>query len=307
MKDKDEKVIIPIMHTDLKSYDQFSFDPPDILYHYTDLNGASGIIISKSLRLTKLSYLNDTSELKLGISIFRDFAQKKAAEISNSEKKEFLYSAAHQLDSFEETNICVSSFCENGDLLSQWRAYGRANTAIAVGFSSRQLKRYTNNGLINLWKCVYDPKIQTQIMLDLIENLLKSYDIIESVNGNKTSLWQKSKKDLIGYFNTTFLRIAPVLKNNHFCEEKEWRLITVPMKVNDDNYNALITNDRVSQYYSLDFTIFPEEGINLINTISIGPSKEQKLVADALWVFINKNGFKLQSIYTSQIPYRSQW
>jgi hypothetical protein len=301
---EDKKVKIPIMHADLKTYKIFASDPPDILYHYTDLNGASGIISSKSLYLTKLSYLNDTSELKLGISMFQDYAKKKAEEISNFEKKEFLYSSAHQLNSFEETNICVSSFCENGDLLSQWRAYGKP-VGVAIGFSSKHLKRFLDNGLINLWRCVYDQALQIQIILDLIDILLRSYDIIESLNRDKISLWHRAKKDLIGYFNTTFLRVTPVLKNAHFSEEKEWRLISVPIRSDNINYHALIGNNSASQYYSLGFSRFPEDGANLIDNVSIGPAKEQKLVADAIWVFMKEHGFKPNGIYPSQIPYRS--
>ena len=276
------EVKIPIKHMDLKSYAVFASDPPDILHHYTDLNGASGIISSKSLRLTKLSYLNDTSELKHGISMFQGHAEKTASKIADTEKREFLYIVARQLNSFEDINICVSSFCEDGDLLSQWRAYGRT-IGVAIGFSSNQLRRYIDSGLLNLWKCVYDPSIQNQIIIDLIEILLKSYDIIESTHSDKSALWNKAKQVLIGHFNTTFLRVTPVLKSVHFSEEKEWRLISAPIRSDNKDYHALISNNRVTQYYSLNFLNFPEDGAQLIDKVSIGPSKAARVKRVVTW------------------------
>src|SRR5438067_10707873 len=44
------------------------------------------------------------------------------------------------LEGFRRTNICVASFCEENDLLSQWRAYGNDGRGISLGFGSAGLR-----------------------------------------------------------------------------------------------------------------------------------------------------------------------
>jgi hypothetical protein len=115
---------IPLQLRDLDSSASalFMSSPPKELFHYTSLDGARGIIESKSLRLTKFTYLNDTSEFRHAIGLFRAEVHT-AIQSLNHGHREFLRKVAAQLDSFESTNICIASFCEDGDLLSQWRGY----------------------------------------------------------------------------------------------------------------------------------------------------------------------------------------
>ena len=175
--------------SDLKSFALLaSEEPPSQLYHYTDLDGANGIITSKSLWLTKIQYLSDISELKLGINLFREVADFMASKIKDSGKKEFINTVSEQLGSSTETNICVASFCENGDLLSQWRAYGNSGNGVALGFSGKTLRQLSNAGLIHLWKCIYNKQQQDAIALDLVNLLLKLYDNIKKgISQNRVS------------------------------------------------------------------------------------------------------------------------
>lgn len=216
----EEGIRIPIKYSDLPSHKLFACEPPSVIYHYTNYEGAKGIIENKSLWLTKLSYLNDTTELRLAIDLFRNIARKKAQELTDQEKRKFLKDASHQLQSFEETNICVVCFCESGDLLSQWRSYGNASKGIALEFNANSLKRLSNTGLMNLWKCLYNTSEHIKVISELIDMLLNSYDVV-SEGRQRNEAWEKTKEGLIGYFNSTFLQIAPVIKNSHFHEEKE--------------------------------------------------------------------------------------
>jgi hypothetical protein len=53
-----------------------SKNPPQIVYHYTDINGLLGIIESDCIWATHVSRLNDSSEYLHGIKVVRDFVQK---------------------------------------------------------------------------------------------------------------------------------------------------------------------------------------------------------------------------------------
>jgi len=99
----EESVAVPIGYQYLPSLSLFACEPPELLYHYTDCDGANGIVTSKSIRLTALRYLNDTSELRLAIKLFQDVASKTAENLGDKEKSDFLKRAGQQLDSFTET------------------------------------------------------------------------------------------------------------------------------------------------------------------------------------------------------------
>ena len=46
----EEGVKIPLGYIDIPSHKLFACEPPNEIYHYTDFNGASGILESKSSR-----------------------------------------------------------------------------------------------------------------------------------------------------------------------------------------------------------------------------------------------------------------
>ncbi len=283
----------PMFVKDLPSSSLFSIKhPPAILYHYTDYDGAAGIISSKSLRLTKLRYLNDKSELTFGISQFKSLARD--LWVGSKELKDFLVRFADQLTSFEQINICVASFSENRDLLSQWRAYGRSGCRMALGFSTDAISAPCRDQSIGLLKCVYQPEEHNRILQDLVNNLFRSYTSMKNAGIPST------EEELIGRFNSTFLTVAPVLKHPGFSEEKEWRLVKGPISWTDPSYRAYFSNSRVSQYYELNLA-----SQKFLKEIMIGPAPDMDSVSDALHTFLMKNGITDVGGGWSRIPYRS--
>lgn len=293
---------IPLQPKDLASYNEFAINPPNVLYHYTTIAGAYKIISSKSLWLSKITYLNDVSELKLCINLFQKYVNQFIEKLNDPMKADFLKIISNQLNSFENTNICVASFCENGDILSQWRSYANHGEGIAMGFSTKNLIKCYAPGSINLWKCIYDPVMHHRIIDELVSLLCKCHDICYQSENSNT--WRKTISDLVGYFCTLFLRIAPIIKNPHFKEEQEWRLITVPMKFTDNNYHIkLLDSKRALPVYELKFKS-EDTHLSIIADIVIGPSRGENLTGEALGVLLCKLGYKHRRIIYSQIPYR---
>lgn len=297
-------VRIPLGIRDLGTHSLFMRAAPDKLFHYTTLNGLRGIIESRTLWLTKAAYLNDRSELKHAITLFQQEANRQATALlgDKADIGELLREAAHQLDSFQETNICLASFCEDGDLLSQWRGYGSSGSGVALGFSGQALERVNGTGWAKLLRCLYEPAEQIQVIRDLVCLLCNAYVLCKS--SASSDRHSTIRKDLIGYFNTTFLQVAPVLKNKHFAEEREWRIVTLPRKNTDLKFRALVSNERVSQHYVYDLAPNESGNYDFLSSVVIGPSSEPRLVSDAVWTLCSQSKVGLNALTISQIPYR---
>jgi hypothetical protein len=57
---------------------------PETLYHYTDINGLAGIWEKGHIWATSSAYLNDTSEVRLGLDIVRTRLAERRLEIEQN-------------------------------------------------------------------------------------------------------------------------------------------------------------------------------------------------------------------------------
>ncbi|SDY89580.1 hypothetical protein [Nitrosomonas sp. Nm33] len=125
---------------------------PPRLFHYTDSAGLLGILNSQQLWATHAFYLNDETEIsythELVEEIYRDLIKKATPdriEESYSDHslwiyRDFLHRLSYKtLRAKPNSDVYVTCFCENDDLLSQWRVYGNRGSGYAVGFDVKQL------------------------------------------------------------------------------------------------------------------------------------------------------------------------
>ncbi|MDR2252448.1 MAG: hypothetical protein LBD97_01060 [Bifidobacteriaceae bacterium] len=91
--------------------------PVPRLYHYTQLNLMWLILQGQEIWATHARFSNDDEELKSGWSFFSKLSGQGTSTID--------------LDTINPFVVC---FCEDGDLLSQWRAYARDGVAIEFAF-----------------------------------------------------------------------------------------------------------------------------------------------------------------------------
>lgn len=105
------------------------------LYHYCSTSTAFAILQSRTVRLSALSAANDTLEGRVLGRVFSDMLSstrlpKGVVDVASVIAEGFP-------DSTEGFALCLS---EDGDLLSQWRAYARDGTGISIGFAPEELK-----------------------------------------------------------------------------------------------------------------------------------------------------------------------
>lgn len=265
--------------------------PPEYLYHYTSISGLSGIVESRSLWATDISYLNDTQEFRYAISLLveelskRDLRCKKPIIID-------LYKNVLNLPwSISIPSICVFSLSEQADLLSQWRGYCPSGTGYSVGFKSDLLIPLLGEQGLLLAPCIYERSDQKE----LIDSLLTKTE--ELSNSGETDI-----KKTLESFRVAFNQIAALIKHPKFVEEIEWRIVTKDV-VGINRLETRVGKSLLIPY--LNIKIDPPSPHSFpINKIIVGPSPEQELAMNSLPNLFAKNGFGSQ-ITPSEIPYRN--
>src|SRR4051794_28046586 len=86
---------IPIDIDNLRSRPEFEREPPAALFHYTDFDGVAGILATRALWLSKISTLNDTSEIHLAVQLFKARAAQAALRLAADEAGFVQEAAAH--------------------------------------------------------------------------------------------------------------------------------------------------------------------------------------------------------------------
>jgi hypothetical protein len=262
------------------------------IYHYTTLAGAVGIIETKSLWVTKIQYLNDSRELIHAIELvgaaFREFEKSKLTVGA----LKMLEGLINGLSGAKNINICVASFCEDRDLLSQWRGYAPSAQGIALGFSSRALEQRLQKLGWHLYRCVYDPIEQRRILNELLDQYV-------------THVESTSPDEIAARFNAQFLTIAPILKSPAFKEEREWRIVSLPISFKDEVYDARVVGTRLTPYVKLQFELNFEGVYDFVSDVCVGPAVNQFQTVDAMGVLLRKHKMSAGVVHLSQVPFRT--
>jgi hypothetical protein len=288
----EEKYNKTIQDIDKSTFLKTNIDGMIFLYHYTDINGFLGIFNTKSLWASNAFFLNDSSEIeygmKLSYSLFDNFYQS----IKSEENKEILKEFHKDYSGYVlSSNLFLISFCENGDLLSQWRGYTQNNDGISLRFNLpviRTLPQFT------LYKVIYDKDTQEKI-INYLFNLLN--DLMDYHEKSRT-------KSFLHYFNlwiTIFTTVLLTFKDNSFSEEKEWRLI-----YNHDTIgNNKIIEYRIRNNYVLPYVKIEKLNLrNLISGITISPSSNNQIINKSINYYLDMNNYNSINISFSKIPYR---
>ncbi len=195
--------------------------PEGPLFHYTSQAGLLGIVKNEEIWATHTQYLNDRQEYRHA----RELALAEIAVMMGEYQgeKEFaqLNSMRMALDRcLESINVCVCSFSEVADSLSQWRAYGSATGGYAIGFAGQYLKKICGEHKFHLVKCIYDEAEQRACIRALLEEVLEQH---------MQTAQSEYSLPFGGTLGIYLHRYAPILKHSAFREEREWRIITRPL------------------------------------------------------------------------------
>lgn len=298
--------------------------PNTPLYHYTTQTGLLGIIKDRQIWATHTQYLNDRREFLHAT----DLVRREVDRLLNDQNAGTGAESAARVQALnrmsdtlslapEHINVCVCSFSEASDSLSQWRAYG-GSSGFAIGFSPKVLQVAVERQKSFLAQCIYDPATQLDIVRALVEEVLDEHlskdSGIEHLETDKESaeMFWKTGGHLLDYL----YRYAPMLKNQAFEEEREWRIISAPVFVQCLDYRE--GRSLIIPYYRL--PLWEDGQQTEIHEIIVGPTRDversirsvsrlikgRSVVRDRNLKGLDliKGGWGYTPIRPSQVPYR---
>ena len=277
--------------------------PPRILYHYTTQQGLLGIIRDKGIWASHTQYLNDVREFRHALDLVKEelSAMNREGATNELSQKCLVAMETSILSGLESINVCVCSFSEQGDVLSQWRAYGGATSGFAVGFSSTFLREMSDKyGW--LVPVIYDEGQQRLLVRTLLGDVLKE-NLKKFGNDEEES---PEGGNLIAYL----YRYAPILKHHSFSEEHEWRIITRPILCTTGRFGYRTGGSMLIPYFRLPLA---KKNVLGIEEIIIGPTPHPGQSSHSVEGLLLKHGFyttqalSQEAVITrcSEIPYRS--
>ena len=230
---------------------QLAESPPSQVYHYTSPKGLIGILSKKKIWATNIRYLNDFNELHEASNA----AERILTDMLNSasESEYDLLSRMLKNVGTAASRYYVSSFSEDGDSLSQWRAYCPPTGGYAIGIPSAQLAALAEEKNWLFTKCVYKPSKRDSIIKEVIEDFLKQYKdgLIDERYLNKLHFkdLDEYQTNIASRFQLYIAKIGGVIKNEAFKDEQEWRLISPSIIEDDDNIEFRDGASCVVPYY----------------------------------------------------------
>jgi Protein of unknown function (DUF2971) len=252
-----------------------------VLYHYTSLDGLVGIVRSRSMWASSIRHLNDSSEFRYALDLVQSeiLVMPKGASGSYGRMLDE-YRAA--FSGMGEGTVYVSSFSTEGDLLSQWRAYGTPGSTVAVGFRSGALQSAALASGYRLLPCTYKRAAQVASL----KRRFSAAQLQKLENGPFV-------------FAADVLNLAPALKHPSFAEESEWRLISsVPAS------GTLCF--RPSGALLVPYRVVPlvVDGGLPICEIVLGPNAHSAENVFAIRLLLAENGLSTCEVRVSDAPFR---
>ncbi|MBB4568203.1 DUF2971 domain-containing protein [Rhizobium leucaenae] len=267
------------------------------LYHYTTFSGALGILGSKSLWASCIHFLNDKEEFRHGIALASEIAEGRI-NTQGLNGKRLLGSIEKILHTVRRNFVCVASFAENGDLLSQWRGYA-ALGGVSLGFHKSALEAAGQRTHFKLLKCVYDDSDKIKIINNYLEPFLFE---LEEQQFSDENIWHLAEGWVAG-----FHVYASSFKDKSFAEENEWRLISDPTTIDHDKVRVRSGPGFPIPYFDLPLQQSLVEGQTDLglDSIMIGPHSEQELAETAFSIAAVTKKIRVETFTRSSIPYRS--
>jgi hypothetical protein len=286
--------------------------PPSRLYHYTSAEGLLGIIHSGEVWATNVLYLNDASELSHARDILESELKSQPMKLPDETAQHAqqtipLHSRNLPIDNF------VVSFCEDGDLLSQWRAYGERGGGYSIGFHRSALLAAAKRlqGGCALRKIRYHQDQKEEMIRRRIEVLRETLEPLgDQLKPGPDAPWEGSL--IWAQAAGSFHPALALMKNAAFQEEREWRIVRTLWKQPVPNWpwpvRLRIIRNQLAPYVPLSW-VLPNtptsREVRGIEEVYCGPSTNPDLKIKAVEDLLRAHNCWNVKVLQSKVPLRA--
>ena len=314
-----------------------------LVYHYCDNCKMANILSGKTLRMSDITKSNDYEEVKMffpGIlDAIEDEYRKDEFPLQYMDRTnrdalgkllDWEYDILrYEFDRGGVTNFVVC-FCEEGDVLSQWRGYADNGKGCSLGFSVKELGDYCNTykGILRFEQVDY--KTVKEINVTIVEEAMKVLNELRGLRNwiveNLPSLNEEKIDKMFQYYFhqmiSSVLMSSLKYKNETFKEEQEWRLFfsqqiykyakwiygdeEIETIVYDDMLKVIknriefnVTSDDLIPFFPIKFT---EISPNPIKQVIVGP--QNKIMEKDFSLYVASNKLNDIDFRYSRISYR---
>jgi hypothetical protein len=134
---------------------------PPLVYHYTDVDAFLSMRTNKELWLSDLKFMNDATERSYGYSLLQKLIRTQDVDLPDSDIYQTL-----------EKPLYAICFCEDGNLLSQWRGY---RAAVSIGFITDKIHQL-NISIFD--RVLYNDNDQQRLFKELLCHFKISHDAL---------------------------------------------------------------------------------------------------------------------------------
>lgn len=283
-------------------WDQIQGDPPELLYHYTDVDGLIGICSSGTLRATNLRFMNDAKEIDHAWRLMLDVLGHARERADQPAQHAVIDAIEQNLSSWEGFPEFYSvSFSAEGDLLGQWRGYGSTGGGYAIGIdptglacpptSYPQPERFLN-------RVIYNEKHQVEILGEVADSMLALFGdgaATEQETTEADARLLSALGEVAGYVFS--------FKDPAWAEEQEWRAVYVVPHGEHQGVQFRAGGGVAVPFVPLAMGTDPG-GRLPIRRIVQGPSADPDMSTKSLQLLLSSNGYPDTEIAASTVPLR---
>lgn len=280
------------------------------VYHYTSIDGLLGILDSRVLRATDVTYMNDTSEYSYACGIAEQVISKLKGELPGLAGFAQPPWAVH---TSQGGKVYAACFCETGDLLSQWRAYSDRGVGYAIEFPLERLSAMIDRacGWAAIGRVYYDEDEQKEILTRVARTALEARvsDAEDEAPTTLNELMEDTPDKLldrdrllafhrvINNFVISLSTTLPFLKSPAFYQEQEWRISVMAAGLSE---KFRPSNGLLIPYSEIPLGEPPQQ--LPITRIMIGPNPHPRQAEDSLKRFLESKGLSYIQVDVSPIP-----
>jgi Protein of unknown function (DUF2971) len=290
--------------------------PRGLLYHYTTADGLKGIVEKNELWATSAYFLNDSAEITYGYGLLKKVLDDWLVKNPRPEESLTLGLARGLRQWFGEDllkrnviqPIYLACFCEEDNLLSQWRAYGQSG-GYSLGFRAPADDPLTGHGFkpepntyTSKWvKVEYDRDEQAKKCSAILDPVLAIFDDPDTTRAMVTvgDHPQVGYSKILSAITDILLEEIVSFKNKAFDIEKEWRVVVRQRELTkqgtDDGgktplpVHFLISKGMLIPYVKL-IPTDPAKKLP-IACVRTGPTLDKTTAGMAVSMMLGKNGF----------------